>query len=303
MKAGLVIIFNHKFNKNIPYLQKIYGNRFSKIYYIVPFYTEYKQYAEYNVIPVWETSYCFEGYVAQAVDRIDTEGIHHLLFIGDDLILNPGITEENYADYFNVDSKMSYITEMKKITERLGRFNWRFGRVYDILSKFGEERFVNYKSEIPTTEEAFKIAEKKGITDFKLDKKIYSKNVSRADVINNLYLKFKWGNKEIPYPVMAGYSDIFLIAKPDIAEFSRLCGVFAAMGVFVESAIPTAVMLSCEKISDDSSAKYKRGDMWGIDNKENFCRKYDSSYSKLIEEWDSSLLFIHPIKLSKWRVD
>jgi hypothetical protein len=303
MKAGLVIIFNHKFNKNIPNLQKIYGNRFSKIYYIVPFYTEYEQYAEYNIIPVYETSYCFQGYITQAIDKISMEGIDHLLFIGDDMILNPNISEDNYSDYFNVGEDESYITEMKKITEHLGRYVWRFERVYDILSKFGEEKFVNYRSEIPQDKEAFEIAGEKGITGFELDKAIYVKTLSFGTAIKDLYLKFKWGNKKIPYPIMAGYSDIFLIAKPYIAEFSRLCGVFAAMGVFVESAIPTAMMLSCGKIKDDSSVRYKRGDMWGLENKENFRRKYDSSYSRLIDEWDDSLLFIHPIKLSKWKVD
>ena len=37
-KTGLVIIFNHRYEKNLPKLRKIYGNKFSEIRFLMPFY-------------------------------------------------------------------------------------------------------------------------------------------------------------------------------------------------------------------------------------------------------------------------
>ena len=46
----LIIIYNHRFDQNIEKLNKIYGERFSKIYHLVPFYDGDLP----NVIPVFE---------------------------------------------------------------------------------------------------------------------------------------------------------------------------------------------------------------------------------------------------------
>jgi hypothetical protein len=36
--VALVIIYNHRYDKNIDILESIYANRFSNIFHIVPFY-------------------------------------------------------------------------------------------------------------------------------------------------------------------------------------------------------------------------------------------------------------------------
>lgn len=62
MKICLTIIFNHRYDDNIKKLKRIYRGRFSEIRFIVPFY----DLSDEDVIPVFESSYNFQGYLAQA---------------------------------------------------------------------------------------------------------------------------------------------------------------------------------------------------------------------------------------------
>ena len=72
------------------------------------------------------------------------------------------------------------------------------------------------------------------------------------------------------------------------------------MNMFVEIAIPTATVLT-----------YKRNDvvffksnseliMWGNDRIA-FENKYDKDFSRLYNEWDDKLFYVHPVKLSRWK--
>ncbi|MBN8650204.1 MAG: hypothetical protein J0L67_02190 [Cytophagales bacterium] len=94
-KVALIIIFNHKFEKNLPALKNIYQERFEDIYFVIPFYAG----SETNVIPVYDHSYYFQGYIAQALKFISHK-FDHYLFIADDLFLNPAINQSNYSNFF-----------------------------------------------------------------------------------------------------------------------------------------------------------------------------------------------------------
>ena len=48
-KVCLVVIFNHRFDRNLPALRKIYGERFAGIRFLVPFYDG----SDADVIPVY----------------------------------------------------------------------------------------------------------------------------------------------------------------------------------------------------------------------------------------------------------
>src|SRR4030042_4685799 len=97
-KVALIIIYNHQYNKNIEILEKIYKDRFCNIYHLVPFYNGEKS----NVIPVYENSHYFQGYIAQGFKIFYKKDYAHYIFIADDLILNPVINEKNYAIHFKL---------------------------------------------------------------------------------------------------------------------------------------------------------------------------------------------------------
>ncbi|MBR1398176.1 MAG: hypothetical protein IJ563_11690, partial [Selenomonadaceae bacterium] len=58
----LIILFNHKYVQNVKILDKIYSNRFSSIYYVMPFYNGELNGVdgvdESHIITVYESSYC-----------------------------------------------------------------------------------------------------------------------------------------------------------------------------------------------------------------------------------------------------
>ena len=84
-KTALLVIYNHRFDTNISRINKLYSHRFSNVFHIMPFYDG----KEPNVIPVFDSSYCFSGYIAQAYSHLRTLGFTHFFIIADDLILNP----------------------------------------------------------------------------------------------------------------------------------------------------------------------------------------------------------------------
>ncbi len=112
-KVALVIIYNHQYNQNIDILERMYKNRFSNIYHLVPFYKDDKS----NVIPVYCSSYCFQGYVAQGFKNYFNEDFDHYFFIGDDLILNPLINESNYREHLKLEKEACFIPRLSPLNE------------------------------------------------------------------------------------------------------------------------------------------------------------------------------------------
>ena len=110
-----------------------------------------------------------------------------------------------------------------------------------------------------------------------------------------------FGQKPPPaYPICGGYSDIFIVSSATIKQFADLCGAFAATRLFVEVAIPTALVLATEK-DGLVIEKTKIKTLWGQEEVEPFETRYQSSLSHLLDNFPEDTLAIHPIKLSQWR--
>ena len=105
---------------------------------------------------------------------------------------------------------------------------------------------------------------------------------------------------QLAYPLVGGYSDIFLITADVMDKFVLYCGAFAATRLFVEIAIPTAMALACKKIQFDKDIKLKQRALWTADDHK-ILEKYNFSLAALNEDYPENTLFIHPVKLSKWK--
>ena len=86
--------------------------------------------------------------------------------------------------------------------------------------------------------------------------------------------------------------------KEKFYQLARICGIFAAMNLFVEIAIPTAIMLTFDRTR--VITRQEIGKFNARTRADDFGEKYNNSLSKLFQNWDDNLLFIHPIKLSRW---
>lgn len=303
-KCTLIIIFNHRYDKNIAKLDLIYGHRFSDILYLVPFYDG----NDSRVIPVYDSSYQFQGYIAQAAAKIKEHLSDHYVFIGDDLILNPDINENNIDQYFKLDKETSYIDSAKDLANMVGwLFKERFLNAIDAFEKYNG---TEYKNELLDAELAFQRANEKGYQKNHIGMKHLLNGCNTKKELIKRFLQHPKESfhllcvgKELSYPLWGGYSDIFIISHMDFDNVTRMCGIFAAQRLFVEIAIPTSIMLNCQKIRFQKDLACKAKIIWGDSEKQEIETIYNCNYSNLKNDWPADTSYIHPIKLSRWTIE
>ena len=300
-KVCLLIIYNHRYDVNIEKLENIYQSRFSSIYHIVPFYDGIKK----NVIPVYECSFRFEGYVAQAFKHIN-DSYEHYFFLADDAILNPAINEKNYREWFSLADCSAFITFTKSLHQMKG---WGINRRFmDPFPKFEKYQGTLWKGELMPAEEAFAVAQRQGYDreEFAMDvSMVWNARKKLKEYPRLIFMFFRTlvlGKKYCPYPIWGGYSDVFIVPGKDMEKVAHMLGVFAAMDIFVEEAIPTALHLICEELVEEKDLDAKSKTLWGNAAREEVEEKYERDYRKLVDEWKADCLFIHPIKLSRWKM-
>ncbi len=298
----LIVIYNHQYNQNIEIIEQIYKDRFENIYHLVPFYIGEKS----NVISVYECSHYFQGYIAQGFKRYFKEKFEHYFFVADDMILNPFINQNNYKEYLKLSSISSFIPELITLHKR--SIFWKHTRsAFDWNISL---RGVEAKNQLPDHNEALKLFEK---FNLKLDslkfEQIYKKpkplKLSSFKEIQSYFYwqlrKYKNSRRKynLSYPMVGSYSDIFVVSSDSIKNFCHYCGVFATTKLFVEIAVPTALILSSKEIVTEKNLKLQGKALWSKEEYQEL-DKYSNSLKKLLSDFPNNNLYLHPIKLSKW---
>jgi hypothetical protein len=281
-KVALIVIYNHRYDKNIDIIEKLYKKRFTDIFHLMPFYDGNAP----NVIPVYENSYYFQGYIAQGLKSYFKEKYEHYFFVADDMILNPIINENNYKEIFKLDLETDFI----KGIFYPKNFDW-----------FQTQRAIKYKMKLdgleimnllPSYDDALKKIENFGI------KQEYI-NAEGNFFPKDLPTEAKYKPE---YPMVASYSDIAIVSKYSIEKFCHYCGIFAASHLFVEWALPTSLVLACEKIVCEKDLTLRGRALWTKQDYE-ILEKYEKNLKKLLDDFPQSYIYLHPIKLSKWNTD
>ena len=108
---------------------------------------------------------------------------------------------------------------------------------------------------------------------------------------------------KLDYPLAKGFSDLVIVPQTTVDDFIRYCSVFSCGDLFVETAIPTSMVLSQSKIWSKSDLEYKTHDhdLWSGHPP---IRKQDyPTISSLMDNWPREYAYIHPIKLSALNFD
>lgn len=298
---ALLVVFNHRYDRNLPILDEILKDKWSNIFYIVPFYDGDRK----DVISVFENSYYYEGYFSQAYKILKQYDFDHFVVIGDDMVLNPALNEGNILSELGVGKDEAYFPVIKELQQ--GKWdNIIYAACFRLVQKGAEVYRV-----LPSIDDAKKCFEEKGYSSSPkislytvLRNLIGSHIVDLRSVINLLVkiLKRPWKSVPFEYPFIGGISDFFIVDKGSMERFCYYCGAFAAANLFVEVAVPTSLILSCTTVhTETENSKYKQGYLWG-NNIDLFAKKYNSIYKMLIKDFPKDLLFIHPVKLSKWKL-
>lgn len=287
-KTALLVVYNHRFDKNIGRIRELYANQFSYIYHVMPFYDG----NEPDVIPVFDSSYCFSGYIAQAYSHLRNNGFTHFFVVADDMILNPSINENSIWERLGIGYQDAYIDEM--VCFQYGGKRW-WRRIIDALDYTPEQLGVELKGILPNKEEAQRRFDFHKLPYTPIPRKELLRNPRKKD-----FLKMLTRSNELKYPLVRAYSDILLIPSDVMPKFANYCGAFSATRLFVEMAIPTALVLSSDNIKLAEDIKLNPGAMWFEDDFK-ILESYGRNLTKLLTDFPSDKLYLHPIKLSQWK--
>jgi hypothetical protein len=310
----LAIIQNHQYVRNIRELNRIYKDRFDHIVHIVPFY----QGTDENVIAVFENSHYFEGFIAQATSSVLSKLDHdHYIFIADDLILNPCVTQNNYREYFSL---FSLDTCFLPGFQPFSTLDHQWPRSNESLAWRIDKPGVEVSNFLPSVNEArrkfralnisFDPVSRRGLWARwpKVGRGVFSgqglwNHLRQLKIMvqtNAASMRHIVGRRTLRYPLVGGYSDLVVVSKDVLSDFSQLCGVFAATELFVEIAIPTALALSAQNISTEKNSPLKGNAMWSVEEVDTFFSQHNGNIDYLLTHFPASQLYVHPIKLSRW---
>lgn len=295
-KIALLIIYNHRFDKNIPKLDQLYAGKFTHVFHVVPFYDGDKD----NVLTVYDNSYYFESYIAQAYQKIKNEGFTHFFFVADDMILNPVINENNLFEMTGISDECSFIRDLRDIKSH--------PYVVPLFTPV-EQKGIEVAKYLPTHEDACKAFEHNGLSCFP------SKWYAVMDFFHRLgrkqlrtaikALQYIFGTvKSRSLPGVWAYSDVVLIPATYMEKFALYCGAFGGLNIFVEQAIPLALILASEKIMLQKDVRLKvipQLYTLGEEGQRQFEEKYAFSLQALLSDYPEDWFLCHPIKLSKWK--
>lgn len=285
----LVIVFNHPYPQNIGKLRKIYRERFSDIVFLMP----NARTDDPDCFTGYRGSYCYHGLIADARDFLINRAADAYLFAADDALLNPQITERKAISALRLDKHDAFVPEIRFLagerivdgqamasgaatdwiwTERvLTRLDSR-----DSLFGAGAE---GYLQQLPTRQAAF-------------DKFRQYGNVSTQIRLPRPRVTGLAPEYDLPFPMAYGLCDVFSIRSQSFDRFAHYVGILAALDIFVEVAIPTALILATDRIATAADAGWTYS--WG--------RGMDTSRVTGIGELEQMFppheLFVHPVKLS-----
>jgi hypothetical protein len=314
--VALLLLFNHNYEANIDKLEKLYASRFDKIFFIMPFYRGKKG----NVIPVYENSYYFQGYVAKALEKIKNDGFEHYIIIGDDLLLDPAINQNNYQEYFKLDKETGFMPELFLISDKQQTGPDRpmapyWPAIVDALEFDINQKGIEVAKFMPTYEEAVERLAKHGLK-FTPDissqffiKPMVKVPLNKADyeyrkraawhLIKNQRLLFS--KRKLSYPIIGGYADICIVPAVRVDDFIFYCGVFAALNLFAEIGLPTAFAFAVDKATSEKEIGNHGLTFWNPTTVGAFQEKYQCKLNTLYKEWPSNTMYVHPIKFSRWK--
>jgi len=298
----LIVVFNHRYDVNIGKLEKIYSNRFKDIFFLVPFYDGNKS----NVIPVYINSFLFQGYFIQAFEKFFDDKYSHYVFVADDLILNKKINAENILSELRLEKDSAFIKYLTPVPD--ASLSWE--PLASAMTEINRNFTPEYSKQLPDIKTALDSFQKSNlkIQPADLRPRINAMQclmrAAAQHLLGKLSMKIKMkGLWPMPYPLAMGFSDFVIVPASSIRKFCRYCGLFTIMEVFVEVAIPTSLVLSCEKINTENKIEWKGTEIWNQKEIKRIEESCHHNLKNLYGEFKNNQLYLHPVKLSKWSVE
>ena len=320
-KVCLAAIYNHQFPSNVDKLEKVYKGKFDKIWHIMPFYKG----DDSRVITVYENSYQFQGYIAQSIDKIYEEDFDYYIFMGDDVLMRPDFSNETIEEILKIDENTSFIARNIRVinnallvtrrwlmpsvlnyiySDSKSEFEKKLPSINDMIQKY---KSLNLKcpllseNKIRYTQEFFGLA---NLYNFFYKYNLEGTPIDAKKFLNEYKEKDDSASVKYMFPLALGFSDLFVVPKKFIKDFARYCGIFAAVRIFAEVAVPTALCIASDKVNKPEDIGLKVVNYCSTDERrKQLPEKYEKSIKKVLEQWENENILLHPVKYSIWNID
>jgi len=296
----VVFIHNHRFDENTGRLEQLYAARFPDHFHLVPFYAG----SQPNVIPVYESSLCFQGFVAQAERILLQREFGHYVFVADDLVINPNLNSGNIIRELGLETDAGYI-------KRVHSYNFAWQHAVPSMVALASHG-IDWAKEVPTFEEAAAALGAKGYPLDRIAWKHFAHGINLKHLAQLIYY-FVQRNRQkrktpgldwrgFPYPMVCGYSDFFVVPGCAMRKFSAWNGAFAAAGLFAELSIPTTLLLACSRVRFEADTTWRGREIWG-EEISSFEQENRLELEALLRSFPPRQLYVHPVKLTRWQLN
>jgi len=297
----LIIEHNYNIPRTIEALEHFLKDKFPDRVHLVPHYRGRAS----HIFPVYEHSIYFERYFSQTADLYYDKRFTHYIVIADDLFLNPSINYQNINDYLRLDNSSSFLPTPWGMLHELS-FKW--ANTMSALNAFYSNDLYfhhapQWKEVFPPLEEAWQIFNKYGFKQGKLKFNWEKPNAAFPTRIKSLlyYIKLILRRRlSLPYPLIASYSEFFVVDSQAFLRFSELCETAGKMRLWVEVAIPTLLLLCSQNVIFEKDRNLHGKTYWTPNEVNNLIKRNEGHVKNLIQEFDNNTLYLHPIKLSTW---
>lgn len=269
MTTALVVIFNNPFARNINVLDKLYRSKFDRIFYLIDTPSTHP-----DIIEIKGHSYFFHNYYLQAIDKI--RGYDYYFFIHDDAVLNPSFSADTAFTVFGLPKNAICIRSVKMISHD-STWPWAWRGVYDIVEKDSELR------------SALQLVKYKLVKRY--EEQIMSSVLDGRDVLE--WEKVVNNQSEILFG-HGPNSDILMMPAEALDDMITCLQRLNFENLFVEAALPTAILLTRWDIFQLNSSSHPAVYYWNEETDEN-------PFRCLIKMCKEKQVAIHPIKFGKFR--
>ncbi len=232
--------------------------------------------------------------------------------------MNPIINELNLLELCGIGNDEAYTKSLASLGDAYYLWTYFTGIIRTL-----RRPWFDYRNELPDVSTALARYSRLGITSSKTSLRgllHWNGKIALRDMLRRPQFIAEAVQATIrhepEYPMLFGYSDFFVVPAQEFERFAHLCGVFGALNMFAEVAIPTALALTCSDVRTeyypgevfagckpprfDSQRKWRGKEIWEADILL-FEQHYGLNLSQLMNNFPDSCIYIHPIKLSKWK--
>lgn len=316
MSLCLVHLFNHRFEANLPVLERIYAGRFPDRHVLMPFAIDPGP----GISRVYELGRNFSGHIAQgARDFIDPRFTHYAI-VADDLLLNPRLHAGNLVEALGLQPAEGYIKNLAAADALRDEWIWA-GEAAAHFRRYGKA--IDWAALLPPPEAARAKFARLGVP---MPAKVGSgwPGTLRRHLTQPRQSVWAWlegltmRGQPADYPLLSGYSDFVVVPAEALQLFAQFCGIFAALDIFAEIAVPTALALACDKVrtelppgrhfhghgsSQIAAGGLKGVELWTGSDLAEADALLSLPLEKLLAAFPPDWLYCHPVKLSRYRLD